>query len=113
MTGPIPNLPTIGDRPPTATTRLACSAGGLPLRVPARRGSVLVLVVGVLALLAIVVLVYTSLGQTDRRASAALVSKVRTDDVARSAADYIAQKVGDASLNTYFQQPGFGAGNGN
>lgn len=102
----------LADRPMSATTQLARSAGGLPVRVRhGRRGSVIVLVVGVLALLAIVVLVYTSLGQTDRRASAALVSKVRTDDVTRSAGEYIAQKIGTGSINTYYQQPGYNTAN--
>ncbi|MGH7131624.1 MAG: hypothetical protein ACREJO_06740 [Phycisphaerales bacterium] len=112
MTVNTENTPIIADRPMSATTQLARSAGGIPVRMRrGRRGSVIVLVVGVLALLAIVVLVYTSLGQTDRRASAALVNKVRTDDVTRTAGEYIAQKIGEGAVNTYYQQPGFNTAN--
>lgn len=62
---------------------------------PAReRGTVLLMVIGVLALLAIIAVVYASLGQSDRRTSAALVRSVQIEDVSGQIADYLAGIIG-------------------
>ncbi|MBL8764029.1 MAG: hypothetical protein JNM07_07150 [Phycisphaerae bacterium] len=63
-----------------------------------RRGSVLVLVVGVLALLAIIAVVYSAIGQADRRGSAAVARAKKLDDKAREVADYLAGVVGRDAL---------------
>ncbi|MFT3685012.1 MAG: hypothetical protein QM783_08820 [Phycisphaerales bacterium] len=68
-----------------------------------RRGSVLVLVVGVLALLAIIVVVYTSVGQADVRGGRALVNKARLDDQSRAIGDYITRIVADDASATKIQ----------
>ncbi len=69
----------------------AAPAGGL-LR---ERGSVLVLVVGVLALMAILVTIYATLGQSDRRVAAGLVQFNRNqrleEDVSGFLADVVAR----------------------
>lgn len=70
-----------------------------------RRGSVLVLVIGVLALLAIIVVVYTAIGQSDARTGRAIVTKTQNDDASRSVGNYIAQIIGDNATATYFTRP--------
>lgn len=65
---------------------------------PGERGSVLVLVVGVLALMAIIVLVYSTIGMADRRSSAALVERTTTREQESAVRDFIAQVIGDAGV---------------
>ncbi|MDP1661250.1 MAG: hypothetical protein Q8L55_04970, partial [Phycisphaerales bacterium] len=60
-----------------------------------RRGSVLVLVVGVLALLAIIIVVYTSVGQADARGGRALVNQARLDDQSRAISEHIRNIIGE------------------
>lgn len=87
----------------TRTTASATASDATRLRVLAgtphsRRGSVLVLVVGVLALLAIIIVVYTSVGQADVRGGRTLVNQARLDDQSNAISDYIRLIVGnDAS----------------
>ncbi|MGQ0626963.1 MAG: hypothetical protein ACT4PL_02545, partial [Phycisphaerales bacterium] len=88
-----------GDATPTQIIR---AAAGAPAVVQ-RRGTVLVLVIGVLALMAIVVVVYTTLGQADRRASAALVRQTRIDDQGSAIAGYIAGVIGKDRLKGSFE----------
>lgn len=71
---------------------------------PSRRGSVLVLVVGVLALLAIMALVYATIGQSDRRGAAALVTKSRVDDQSNAIADYLSQLIADNSVAVSYRR---------
>gem|GEM_PF-3467047 len=67
----------------------------------ARRGSVLVLVIGVLALLAIVIVVYTTIGQADVRAGRTVLTKATADEQSRAIGRYIAQIVGDDATKTF------------
>ncbi|MCU0688143.1 MAG: hypothetical protein MUE97_00125 [Phycisphaerales bacterium] len=69
-----------------------------------RRGSVLVLVIGVLALLAIIVVVYTAIGQADTRTARALTNKVVVTDTSKAVADHIAQVVANNGVSGFFQQ---------
>lgn len=69
---------------PRARTRPAAAA---------RRGTVLLLVVGVLALLATIAVLYAALGQGDRRQSAALTRQERIDSVVPDIADYLADVI--------------------
>ncbi len=58
-----------------------------------RRGSFLVLVVGTLALLAVVMLVYVSVGNQDTRTRAALSQRDRLDDVPAQVRDYLSEQI--------------------
>lgn len=82
--------------PSNASTR--ASAG------PIRRGSVLVLVVGVLALLAIIALVYATIGQGDRRSASALVTKSRIEDQSQAVSDYLAQVIADSTTAVAYRR---------
>ncbi|HZW07237.1 MAG TPA: hypothetical protein VFF65_08940, partial [Phycisphaerales bacterium] len=80
--------------PASEATRLRVLAG----TPHSRRGSVLVLVVGVLALLAIIIVVYTSVGQADVRGGRALVNQARLDDQSRAISEHLRDVIGaDAS----------------
>lgn len=95
------NAPLALARPQAAgeATRLRVLAG----TPHSRRGSVLVLVVGVLALLAIIIVVYTSVGQADVRSGRALVNKSRLDDQSAAIGDYIMRIIGDDASATKIQ----------
>lgn len=67
------------------TTRAAISARARHTR----RGTFIVLVVGMLALMTIIAVVYFSIGQADARSSAALVSANARNDVPNAVRDYI------------------------
>jgi hypothetical protein len=60
-----------------------------------RRGTFIVLVVGMLALMTIIAVVYFSIGQADARSSAALVSANSRNDVPNAVRDYIKQIIAD------------------
>lgn len=66
-----------------------------------RRGTVLVLVLGVLALVAVLTLAYVSVGQADRRTGATLIRTEAARSAAEQVADYIARVIGDAALAVY------------
>ncbi len=72
-----------------------------------RRGTFIVLVVGMLALMAIIAVVYFSIGQADARSSAALVSANSRDDVPNAVRDYIKMIIADDV--TAFVDPGAAA----
>ena len=62
-----------------------------PLRATRReRGTVLLMVVGVLALLAIIGVVYATIGQADRRSSATNLKNQRVNDQVEEVAAYLA-----------------------
>jgi hypothetical protein len=68
-----------------------------------RRGSFLVLVVGTLALLAVVMLVYVSVGNQDTRTRAALSQRDRLDDVPAQVRDYLSEQIiGADRLSTWY-----------
>ncbi len=72
----------------------------------ASRGSVLLMVVAVLALMAIIAVAYTTLGRADRASSAALVRESRIDDQAAFFKDYLAQVIADDVCSTYAERRG-------
>lgn len=63
-----------------------------------RRGTFLVLVVGTLAMLSIIMIVYVAVGNADRRTSAAVVRRNRSNEVVDIFADYIGQVLSDDVL---------------
>lgn len=71
-----------------------------------RRGSFIVLVVGMLALMTIVAVVYFSIGQGDARASAALLSASSREEMPRAVSQYIASIIASDATNVV--DPGIG-----
>ncbi len=69
-----------------------------------RRGSVLVLIVGVLAMIALLVLVYSTLGQADRRGAASLAARTKLTDQAGDVRDYFARVIADSTFNYSYQR---------
>ncbi len=78
---------------PAGLASVVRSIAGAPGGWRKRRGSFLVLVVGTLALLAVVMLVYVSVGNQDVRNKAALAKHDRQEDVPRQIAAYLANQV--------------------
>lgn len=72
-------------------------AGALLLR-SRRRGSFLVLVVGTLAMLSIIMIVYVAVGSSDKRSSRSLERRTRSDEVIALFSDYVAQIVADDAV---------------
>ncbi len=68
------------------------------------RGTVLLMVLGVLALMAIIAVVYASIGKADRSTSAAMVRVQRTDDQVDRIAKYVADVIGNDVFSTYAQE---------
>lgn len=93
----------------TQTTPARASRRRRPKRPFRERGTVLLMVVGVLALLSIIAVVYASIGQADRRASVAYVRGVGLDETAASVGDYIAGVIGRDVFSTYTEQDGLNA----
>jgi hypothetical protein len=66
------------------------AVAGVPAGVSrTRRGTFMVVVIGTLALLAVIAIAHFAIGQTDRRTSASLQRSTRVDDVPRQFADYV------------------------
>jgi hypothetical protein len=87
------------------TTTLTNLAGtSLPVAQARRRGSVLVLAVGVLALMSIMVVVYVTLGQNDRRSGAASQARVQLTTQSQSVRDYLAQVIADGATSVVLQR---------
>ncbi len=70
-----------------------------------RRGTVLILVLGVLALLAVITAVYVSLGQADRRTGETVKRSKANDEAADRVADYISGIIGADALSTTVERP--------
>lgn len=81
------------------------SASGASRRTPnsARRGTVLLMVLGVLALMAIIAVAYATLGRADRAESGSMVRKQRIEDQSTRIADYLAQTIADGTFATYVE----------
>jgi hypothetical protein len=62
------------------------------------RGTVLLMVIGVLALLAIIAVVYAAIGQADRRAGTAYVRSVQVEDISDQFGQYVAGIIGEDTL---------------
>ena len=73
-------------------------------RQPSRRGTILVLVVGVLALMAIIIVMFTTIGQSDRRGATALVRQSAQEERGREIADYLATVLGNGTFKVEYQQ---------
>jgi hypothetical protein len=70
------------------------AVAGVPAGVSrTRRGTFMVVVIGTLALLAVIAIAHFAIGQTDRRTSASLQRSTRVDDVPRQFADYVSNVV--------------------
>jgi hypothetical protein len=69
----------------------------------AERGSVLILVVGVLALIATVVIVYTTVGQTDKRSGSGTVRQARADGQVRAIAERLSQVIANGTFKVQAQ----------
>lgn len=63
-----------------------------------RRGSFMVLVVGTLAMMSIIMIVYVAVGNADKRASASLARRDRSDEIISLFSDYVAQVVADDTV---------------
>ncbi len=66
-----------------------------------RRGSILVLVLGTIALMTVLAVFYAAIGKSDRRAGRAFVTRAATDDVPRQVADYIASILAEDVFSVY------------
>ncbi len=73
---------------------------GLPVGSARRRGTVLILVIGALALISVITLIYATIGQGDRRQSASTKLHVGVETTANEVADYIAQAIADGTFAT-------------
>lgn len=101
----IPSSRQLVSRDRATMTGVLSAVAGAPCGVQTRRGregSFLVLVVGTLALLAVITIVYVALGNADTRTKAASQSRVQQDDVAPKVADWIATTIADDALATEF-----------
>ena len=76
---------------------------------PQRRGTVLLMVIGVLALLAIIAVVYATLGRSDRATSAALVRERRIEDRSSEIARYVQSVIAEGVFATVPQRAENGA----
>ena len=90
----------VAGRAPALRRGLSGTAPGV-VRGGPRRGSFLIMVVGVLALLSVVAVLYATIGAADRNRGAALVRADQSDAVPAAMRDYIAGVVGDSALNVF------------
>ncbi len=73
-------------------------------RFPGRRvrsGSVLVLILGTLALMTVLAVVYVGIGKGDRQTSAAVLQREANERVPRQIAEYIAEVIAEDALATF------------
>jgi len=83
--------------------RLLKAISGLPAGAgPSRRGSFLIMVVGVLALLAVVTILYAAIGRSDRQISAAVVKNDERHSVPEQVRDYIAGVIAGDTFSIFF-----------
>ncbi|MBI1189737.1 MAG: hypothetical protein GC200_03535 [Tepidisphaera sp.] len=82
---------------------LTALAGGSGVWRQKRRGSFLILVVGTLALLAVISILYVTIGTQDTRTRAAADRREQIDEVPQRFADYVAnQVIGPDTLSVWF-----------
>jgi hypothetical protein len=77
------------------------AAAGQAAQPGARRGSVLVLVLGALALISVVTLVYVTVGKGDIRTATTTLERSRTDTTVQSIADYLNGVISRSALATF------------
>lgn len=87
--------------PAAALRAVAGSPSGL---YQTRRGSFMILVVGTLALLAVITLLYVGIGRSDRSGAAATVRSNNTEAVPEAFKDYAAQIIADSGVAIF--EPG-------
>jgi hypothetical protein len=68
-----------------------------------RRGSFLVIVVGTLAILAVLAVVFSTVGRHDARMTYAGQRREKLDDIPQQVADYIATLIGEDTLSVYYE----------
>lgn len=85
-------------------SHVAGSAGSIVRthEVKTRRGTFLVLVVGTLALLSVIAIVYVTIGTQDTRVQTAAAKREKVEDIPQRVGDYIAEVVGRDRLATYY-----------
>ncbi len=86
----------------TGSSARASGRGACPRR--SRRGSFLVLVVGVLALLAVIAILYAAIGSTDRQRAGAVVRNAELNQYPTRVAEYISTIIGDDVLDVYYDR---------
>jgi hypothetical protein len=94
----MPRTISVSESPARVVRRLSGQAGGW--RSP-RRGSILVIVLGTLALLSVLTLIYVSLGRSDTRGSAVVVQRSDADHAASAVGEYIADIIARDPLATF------------
>jgi hypothetical protein len=87
-----------GERSPAILRAIRGSTLGLS---EARRGTALVIILGALALISVITIVYVSLGQADRRAGANAVRQDNVKATVETVRDYIAQVIADDTFSVY------------
>lgn len=92
---PISTTPRAGRRAPQRARLVRALAGLVAGARQNRRGSFLIMVVGTLALLAVITIVYVSIGRTDSQTSAAASKHSGRDDVPERMRDYVAGIIAD------------------
>ena len=84
------------------TPVLLAAAAGSPSRIyQTRRGTFMILVVGTLALLAVLTVLYVTVGKSDRQTASAVVRSERTKAVPDVFRDYANQVIGDGAVSLY------------
>src|SRR5258708_7755856 len=73
---------------------------GLPVGGSHRRGTVLILVIGALALISVITLIYATIGQGDNRQSKSTKLHTGVETTAKAVADYVAQRIADGAMST-------------
>lgn len=101
---------TSGGRRSRLAAALARAAGRAFGRSQAsERGTILLMVIGVLAMMSIITVVYVTVGQGDRRQAGALARDARLDDQAAMIADYLSSVIRDDLFSVVFEKDPTGA----
>jgi hypothetical protein len=83
------------------TSRRNSRTGSRMKRRTNRRGTVLVLILGALALISVITVVYVTIGQNDRRSAAVTVRRDNVENVSQFFGDYIADVVARSVFATH------------
>lgn len=106
------------DAEPRSEARTLAGLAGTPnaivrtKQMHTRRGTFLVLVVGTLALLSVIAIVYVTIGTQDTRVQAAAVRKEKIEDVPQRVGDYLANIIGQDRLATFYDDSTILGGDG-
>lgn len=90
---------------------LAGTTAGLPAG-RSRRGTVLILVIGALALISVITLIYATIGQADRRSAQVVSQKNNIAGVADEVAQYLGGVIADGTFAVHVDGVAPGAGGG-